>query len=347
MRPRIPTSFGAWSVANRCWSRSLATNASEAAAQLMSKFRDQTIIRKQTLDGNQLQRLCLTLGRPAVEPGLDTRKEAPPDGTPIPPGYHLVYFTPADLESMLGPDGTDQTYNAPAPFSRRMWAGGQMTWENNVQLRIGDVVEEHTTLRGATAKQSRSAGEMVLVDVRKEFRTERGLSLVDERSWVFRPPPAKAHALAAYQDQRHNADLVSQRRCATPTEKVSSHFGSASFPERHLRWSPVALFRFSALTFNAHMIHYNETWTRTVEGHPDVVVHGPLNLINMLDYWRDYHSNGDQHPRSISYRALSPIFVGETYAITTDSAGSDKHATELSVNKSGVVCMKGTITSLA
>lgn len=181
MRPMIPASFCGRSIAYRCSSRSVTTNASEAAAQLMDKFRDRTIIRKQTLDGNQLQRLCLTLGRPAVDKGLDIRSEAPPDGTPIPPGYHLVYFTPADLESKLGADGTDQTYNAPAPFSRRMWAGGHMTWENDVPLKVGDLVEEHTTLRGATAKRSRSAGEMVLVDVCKEFRTERGLSLVDRR----------------------------------------------------------------------------------------------------------------------------------------------------------------------
>ena len=72
------------------------------------------------------------------------------------------------------------------------------------------------------------------------------------------------------------------------------------------------------------MIHYNETWTRAVEGHPNVVVHGPLNLINTLDYWRDLHSNGDGPPRSISYRALSPIYAGEEYMIKTTSTGSDK-----------------------
>lgn len=182
MRPRIPVSSSVRSIAARCWTKSLTTNASEAAAELMSKFRHRTVVRRQKLDGNQLQKLCLTLGRPTLDQGLlDVRDEPPPDGTPIPPGYHLVYFTPADLESMLGPDGTDQTYNAPAPFSRRMWAGGQMTWENGVQLRVGDTVEEHTTLQSATAKRSRSAGEMVVVDVRKEFRTEKGLSLVDQR----------------------------------------------------------------------------------------------------------------------------------------------------------------------
>ena len=62
-----------------------------------------------------------------------------------------------------------------------MWAGGQMSWEKNSPLKVGDVVEEQTFLRGATAKRSRNGGEMVLVDLRKEFWTKQGLSLVDRR----------------------------------------------------------------------------------------------------------------------------------------------------------------------
>ena len=84
-------------------------SASEAALRLMSKLWERAIARKQILDANQLQRLCLTLNRPNVAPRLDVTTETPPYGTPIPLGYHLVYFTPAELESSLGPDGTDQT----------------------------------------------------------------------------------------------------------------------------------------------------------------------------------------------------------------------------------------------
>lgn len=79
----------------------------------MHKFHDRTVVWKQTLDGNQLQRLCLILGGPTLGLGLDD--EAPQNGTPIPAGYQLVYFTPADFESDLGPDGTDETYNTPGP----------------------------------------------------------------------------------------------------------------------------------------------------------------------------------------------------------------------------------------
>src|SRR4051812_43355602 len=107
--------------------RTLST-AAEAAEQMLHTFEGQTKIQRQVLDGHQLQKLSLTLNRPHLYPGLDITQQPPPNGTPLPPGYHLVYFAPASLEAELGADGTDKTFNAPAPFSRRMWAGGRMTW---------------------------------------------------------------------------------------------------------------------------------------------------------------------------------------------------------------------------
>ena len=113
---------------------------------------------------------------------------------------------------------------------------------------------------------------------------------------------------------------------------------------RQLHWSPVGLFRFSALTFNGHMIHYNQDWTRTVENHPGLVVHGPLNLINLLNYWKDVHGQGEG-PRQISYRAMAPIYAGETYQIATGEvreSGNEKYW-EVLAEKGGVRCMRGEI----
>lgn len=123
-------------------------------------------------------------------------------------------------------------------------------------------------------------------------------------------------------------------------EKLAEH------PERRLSWSPVALFRFSALTFNAHVIHYNETATRETEGHPNVVVHGPLNLINILDYWRDMYS-GDKQLREISYRAMSPLYAGDEYLIRTDYSRDfdDEQTWDIVVEKEGVTCMKAEIVA--
>lgn len=162
-------------------------------------FQGQTRTLRQALDGHQLQKLSLALGRPRLHPGGPDLAAAaapsspPPAGTPLPPGYHLGYFAPAAAEADLGADGTDRTFNAPAPFSRRMWAGGAMRWApagGGGLLRVGDAVEERTRLVGAEAKRSRGGGgEMVLVEVEKEFWGPGGLALVDRRSWVFRPPP--------------------------------------------------------------------------------------------------------------------------------------------------------------
>jgi hydroxyacyl-ACP dehydratase HTD2-like protein with hotdog domain len=169
--------------------------AAEAAQQMLRTFEGQTRVQRQVLDGHQLQKLSLTLNRPQLHPGLDVTAGPPPRGTPLPPGYHLVYFSPASLESELGPDGTDRTFNAPGPFSRRMWAGGRMAWTSGrPPLRVGDEAEERTRLVGATSKRSRDGSEMVLVDVEKEFWGPAGLALVDRRAWVFRPPPREALA---------------------------------------------------------------------------------------------------------------------------------------------------------
>ena len=87
-----------------------------------------------------------------------------------------------------------------------------------------------------------------------------------------------------------------------------------------------SLFRFSALTFNGHKIHYLPEWCREVEGHRDAVVHGPLNLINMLDFWRDTSKSGDMEaaPASIAYRAMSPLYVEEPYRILLKKGSMDQ-----------------------
>lgn len=166
--------------------RNLKATASDAASHLLETFSNKSISRRQLIDANQLQKLALTLGRPTLD-GQDVAERPPAGGTPVPPGYHLVYFTPNGTEAELGADGSDTTFNASAPFTRRMWAGGKMTWAKDVSLCVGDYVEERTKLLSATPKKSRSVGEMVLVEVEKEFWGPRGLALTDRRSWVFRP----------------------------------------------------------------------------------------------------------------------------------------------------------------
>ncbi|EFQ35625.1 uncharacterized protein GLRG_10769 [Colletotrichum graminicola M1.001] len=315
--------------------RFLTINATDAASKLLDTFVGKCVVHKQVLDSNQLQRLSLTLNRKELHPGQDVSADAPVQGTPLPPGYHLVYFTPAGVESELGMDGSDKTFNAPTPFTRRMWAGGRMQFPEGIALKVGEEVEERTRLVAATPKRSRSGDEMVLVNVEKEFWGRDGLAVKDQRSWIFRPEVDCSHAV-------NTAPPRSDRPPASGPSTVADVEGEGGVMVRHLRWSPVGLFRFSALTFNGHKIHYNESWTKDIERHPNVVVHGPLNLINMLDYWRDMYGQGGREVRQVDYRAMSPVYAGDEYTIRTACAEGDNNY-EILVEKGSTVCMKGTI----
>lgn len=334
----------------------LSITAKDAAARMLDTFGNTSVIRRQVIDANQLQKLSLTLGRPTLA-GKDITDTPPATGTSVPPGYHLVYFTPNGLERDLGADGTDTSFNAPSPFTRRMWAGGEMKWPSandphakSAILCVGDEAEERTRLVSAVTKKSRSAGEMVLVEVEKEIWGPRGLAVVDRRSWVFRPelePHDQVRPLKLSKaDNRAPSEVkdIDGQNGEYHKSMRTRYLRCLGIPARQFRWSSVGLFRFSALTFNGHKIHFNEDWTRNVEGHPGPVVHGPLNLINMLDYWRDVHGNGSD-PSGIKYRAMAPIYAGETYEIRTKNIYEDESARtwEAFADKNGFVCMEGKI----
>ncbi|KAF1968929.1 hypothetical protein BU23DRAFT_655088 [Bimuria novae-zelandiae CBS 107.79] len=294
-------------------------SASEACSEIFTRFGNKPIsVRKQLLDANQLHLLNITLGR------TPSSTQAPASGTPIPPGYHLVYFTPSILEEELGLDGTDRTVNPLSPFTRRMWAGGELQWaqDESSLLRVGQEVQDTTRMLSAEAKILKSGGEMLVVGVEKTFENDKGVALVDKRNWVFqkeittpKPPPALPEAKPLPE-----GEIV-----------------------RDVTQTYTSLFRFSALTFNAHKIHFLPEWCRKIEGHRDAVVHGPLNMINMLDIWRD-NARGEEGggiPRSIAYRAMSPLYVGERYRILLKKDG-DAWITEI-WDSFGKQCMKGHI----
>lgn len=271
-------------------------SAAEASAEIFERFGNgkPVSIRKQTLDANQLQLLSITLNR------IPTSNNPPPEGTPVPPGYHLAYFTPSIVESELGLDGTDRTVNPLSPYTRRMWAGGELIWAQNANalLRIGQEVRETTKLLSAEPKKLKNGGEMLVVGVEKIFENNKGIALVDKRNWVFQKE-------------------ITAEASLTPPAKPEEKALPLAEHTRDFCQSDVTLFRFSALTFNAHKIHFSPEWCRQVEGHRSCVVHGPLNLINMLDFWRDTAKGGDSEaaPESIAYRAMSPLYMGEPYRI--------------------------------
>jgi len=168
--------------------------ATEAANEILQRFGKKPIsIRTQFIDPNQAQLLSLTLGRPNLHRNVPVTGTAPPVGTPLPPGYHLAYFTPSILEKELGADGSDRTVNPLSPYTRRMWAGGELEWNQDPDqlLRIGQTVTEITEILSAEPKKLRNGNEMILVGVEKRFENEKGVALIDRRSVHFLPKPPK------------------------------------------------------------------------------------------------------------------------------------------------------------
>ena len=320
------------------------------AEAFLAKFAGgQTFVRKQNLDSNQLRLFSLTLDRPQLwtsKASESLEHHEPKQGEPLPAGYHLAYFTPGQLPGILGLDGTDASFNPEAPFTRRMWAGGSVHWPgadaNNSSkhyLRVGDVATEITKVLSCEAKTIKKTGEsMLVVGVEKEFRDSRdNLCVLDKRNWVFREAldpsksakiPLKPNELSQTQIDEQNQGMV----------------------VRNFNRDQVQLFRMSALTFNAHRIHYDLPWATNVEGHRNVVVHGPLNQISILDLWRDEMVKQDKgedgiiYPKDLTYRATSPVYAEEPYRILIPQGVTSQAETDVQViSNDGTVCMKGTI----
>lgn len=341
--PRSTRSFS--SSAARC-----ETSDPKAIAEaFLSKFASgQTFVRKQLIDANQLRLFSLMLGRPHIWTNSSTslEQEEPKQGTPVPAGYHLAYFTPAQMPGVLGIDGTDASFNPQAPFTRRMWAGGSVHWpgadpsqSSTHYLKVGDEATETTKVLSCEPKTIKKTGEsMLVVGVEKEFRDGRGdLCVVDKRNWVFR----------AALDPSKQAKIPKKAANLSPEQIDEQNVGKVV---RRYNRDTVQLFRMSALTFNAHRIHYDLPWAQNVEGHRNAVVHGPLNMIAMLDLWRDEAmsqgkgQDGIAYPKELIYRATSPVYAEEPYRILMPHDGLETSETEIQVTSDdGSSCMKGTL----
>ena len=215
---------------------------------------------------------------------LDRDDPLPTLGTPVPPLAHWLYFLPQHLQREIGPDGHAARggFLPPVPLPRRMWAGSQLSWNVDNLLRGGDAVRRVSRIDSVTHKAGRS-GDLLFVRVVHEVFNARGLSITDAHNIVYRGAAQPGEAAPV---------PVAARRDA--------------LWQREIWGDPVLLFRYSALTFNGHRIHYDRSYVTEVEGYPGLIVHGPLVATLMVDLVRRHRP--DTPVRGFEFKAVRPTF---------------------------------------
>ena len=217
------------------------------------------------------------------------------DGMALPPTAHWLYFAPTAPQSRLGEDGHPQRggFLPPIELPRRMWAASEMRYHR--PLHVGETVEKRSRIADVSVKQGRS-GTLAFVTVEHVYARDGTVSLSETQKLVYRDAPAPGEAPPPHQP--------------APANAAWSH---PAQPDTRL------LFRYSAVTFNAHRIHYDEPYARDVEGYPGLVVHGQLTatlLIRAFTKERPEFRIG-----GYSFRAVRPIFAGTPIRLEGASDG--------------------------
>ena len=250
--------------------------------------------------------LRLTFGRAGPEVAM---------GDALPPGWHILYFLPRFGPDALHPDGSprDAGVVPPMPLPRRMFAGERFLFQR--PLRVGDQLRRESELRDISLKEG-GTGPLVFATVVNRIFGPEGLAIEEERRTVFREEIKPG--------ERNQAP----RREEAPTDVPW---------RRRVEPDPVLLFRFSALTFNSHRIHYDRAWAMDVEGYPELVVHGPLTSTLLIDFARD--ANPGRPFRSYTTQARAPLFLGAPFELRGRPT-ADGHGCELwAVTPAGTVAM--------
>jgi 3-methylfumaryl-CoA hydratase len=255
--------------------------------------------------------LNATLDHPPITAGT---------GFALHPLWHWLYFLPAHRQSEIGPDGHARRggFLPPVPLPRRMWAGSQ--FEFRAPIRVGDRVERTSSIADVTSKEGRT-GKLVFVKVRHELRCNGAAdsALVEFHDIVYReakrptdvePPPQKAPGGASWQ--------------------------------REIVPDDVLLFRYSALTFNGHRIHYDRRYVTEVEGYPGLIVHGPLIATLLMDLLRRHLPDADV--ATFRFKAVRPTFDLNPFKVSGAFSEDGKTAHLWAQDHEGWLTMDATAT---
>ncbi|QUJ77918.1 MaoC family dehydratase N-terminal domain-containing protein [Sulfitobacter albidus] len=238
------------------------------------------------------------------------------DGMALPALWHWLYFLETAPLSGLGRDGHPAKggFLPPVALPRRMWAGGRLGFMR--PLVLGEEARKISTIRAVTPKNGRS-GPLCFVTVRHEIAGPDGPALWEEHDIVYRADPAPGPP------------------AATPTDPVGADWETT----RQIVPSEVMLFRYSALTFNGHRIHYDRDYATGVEGHAGLVVHGPLIATLLADLATS--RRGDRM-RAFSFRAVAPVF--DTAPFTLHARGDGPREELAAATAEGRIAMRATAT---
>jgi 3-methylfumaryl-CoA hydratase len=229
--------------------------------------------------------MAATVARPG--PALEA-------GDALPPLWHWIYFLEGVPAAELGRDGHPArgAFLPPVPLSNRMWAGGRVEFDAPVPL--GASIRRRSRILSVDAKQGRS-GPLVFVTVRHEVYANGARCIAEEHDIVYRDPPSPGSGAAPAGE---NPDPGLHRRRIEPDTTL--------------------LFRYSALTFNGHRIHYDLDYCRKVEGYANLVIHGPLVATLLAGFAQEV---AGKPLRRFEYRASKPAILGTTLTLEANREG--------------------------
>ncbi|MGD9537988.1 MAG: MaoC family dehydratase N-terminal domain-containing protein [Alphaproteobacteria bacterium] len=279
------------------------------ASQPLSAWVGRERVNDDVVTPGRLQRLSAT---------FDRDDPAPKPGDPLPPCWHWMFFQEASPLAEAGPDGHPKRggFMPPVEKPRRMWAGSRIDFVD--PPRVGEAMRRVSRITSVTEKEGKS-GSLVFVEAVHEITTARGLALRETQDIVYRDMPPKGVEAPS----------------PPPAPKEAAW-------RRTIRPDPVLLFRYSALTFNSHRIHYDRSYCTEVEGYPGLVVHGPLTATLLVDLVR--RERPEARIASFNFRAVSPLFDTAPFSVAGQPAPDGRGATIWAEGPGGGLAMKGEVT---
>ena len=217
-------------------------------------------------------------------------ESAPAAGSPLPPGWQWLFFNPAVRRSELGVDGHPARggFLPPITLPRRMWAGSRVRYL--LDLQVEAEATRHSKILNIQNKSGKS-GELCFITLEHTTRCDGEACIVEEQDLVYREATPSGGA---------------------PAVTPKRYDGVAQW-SRPVEPDPTLLFRYSALTFNGHRIHYDQAYARDEEGYPDLVVQGPLTATLLQNF--AVEQAGGRRLTAFDFRGVSPLFVDRPFTL--------------------------------